>query len=144
MTALEACHKFDNQFKCCVAIDPVFTSRWEQVEKDNKFIVKTPFLIVSNEWFQSPKRPIRDYFQDWKVICKFYKDSLKVQNDPEGKISQNVVLEGSYHLVQFDWALRDTIFLKLVREIGIFVDVEAKQRETIALMIGFIQKTLDQ
>ncbi|CAI2367762.1 unnamed protein product [Moneuplotes crassus] len=144
MTALEACHKFKDIFKCCVAIDPVFMSRYQQVAKNNEFVVpKTPFLLMSNEWFQSPKVPRRDTFDDWKTICKFYEDSLRSQDDPDGKKSKNEIIDGSYHLVQFDWALRDSVLLKTLGQIGKRCNVEAKQKETIRRMLDFIEKTLE-
>lgn len=138
MTALEACHATPDNFKYCVAIDPVFKPRWQQIEENSDFACKVPFMMISNEYFQSEKVRSRDNYDQWKAVCKFYEDSLKVQNDPDGKKNYNIVLPGSYHLVQFDWALRDGYMLKLFRQIGFFCNVEKKQKQTCQYILQML------
>jgi hypothetical protein len=113
--------------------------RWEQIEKNSEFVVKTPFMMISNEYFQSETKPKRNHFDDWKIVCKFYKDSCNAQDDEEGKKNFNIVLKNSYHLAQFDWALHDGYLLKIFKEIGFRCDVMKKQKETCEHILRMIR-----
>jgi alpha-beta hydrolase superfamily lysophospholipase len=37
ITSLEACHRID-KFKICIALDPFFKPRWEQIEVNSDFV----------------------------------------------------------------------------------------------------------
>jgi len=96
--------------------------------------------MIHNEYFQSETKPVRDGHDEWKTVCKFYEDSKTAQNDPEGKLNFNVVLENSYHLCQFDWAMHDGYLLNVFREIGLTCDSEKKQKETVEHILKMVTK----
>ena len=50
-TSIEACSRFSNDFKYCVAIDPVFRSRLAENSNQKSLYISQPLLQFRNEYF---------------------------------------------------------------------------------------------
>ena len=136
ITALEACYKIPD-FKYCISLDPFFAARWQQIEKNDEYVIKQPLCIINTEKFHKFEELVQD-FDSEKILYKFFKDCLKVQNNLYK--SYNLFLKNTDHYNQIDHCLNDGLTLKLVGKIPFTSDVYAKYKENNKIMVAFLNE----
>lgn len=139
MTALEACHKYGNAFKVCAAVDPVFKARSTEILQNSKFTIDQPFLMLSNEHFQSPTYNAFKEFNAWKVVSKFF-DDCNAKQMRQKQTNYNLVLNGSYHIVQLDFSIHCGYLLAVFGQMGFKFDPYEKLKQTCEILLAFLHE----
>lgn len=138
-TSIEACRKFDEDFKYCISLDPFFRARFEEIEKNSDFVVKQPLIMISTEYFHRRGQRFLENFDSLKVLNKFFDDC---NNSQKGKTHKNynLILEDAHHLNQYDMCLEDGYLLWYFGQSTITCDPLAKLKENNELILSFMKE----
>ena len=135
LTALEVCYQNPEVFRLCVALDPNFSAKAEELEDKSDYALSQPLLILTNDEY--PDSPFIADYDHKKTSEKVYKDTCE-KNGSE--LNHNLVLETSSHLVNSDIALYYAIPFKMIGLIKFATEIEKTYTKSRDVIIAFLNE----
>ena len=77
LTAIEACHKFKNDFKLCCSLDTYFSGRSEMIKESDDYVIDQPLMLLTAMFYHEDAF-LADY--DAKGIHSKFYDDTKLHN----------------------------------------------------------------
>ena len=135
ITALEMAYQLDEEFKICAALDPWYFPKSDIVFNDENYGLKQPLCLILSDTFH---KHFRNSTYDYLVANnKFFENSIAKSNDDK---SYNLIVKNSVHKNQQDIPLYYNMMYKLIGEMPMGQDHEAKYIENIELICAFLDE----
>ena len=94
ITAIEMCRCYPNDFAICCSLDPYFQSHYNQILADSTYVINQPLMILNSETFHGDKSSGLVYYDEWKVVNKFFDDVKKHNKNSK---HYNITVKGTGH-----------------------------------------------